>query len=339
MIDDLPPLVPIEDFWLRQANAQRYSFECAPYGIPTEITANQPDVLEAARLSVQRYSTAAEPAGLAARIQIVVRPGRVVPLPEDLEGLLTYTGLGEWITLSAGAWGYGFANLRMRTAVVVLSPSLATDTRFVSRYFIDHYVLNFALTEWAMLHASCVLDAAGRNLVIMVATHNTGKSTTALRLARAGFRFLADGMAVLKSDPQGFIAGGYPIGEVKLRQDVLAWFPEYTGETVCVREQQKTILNLRAAHPEQVVESLVKPVSIHVCFVERHALSRTDVSEVELPEAARIIAANTAFWNEASQVRHNSAILNHLLQTASLHRLHLGDDADLLVRAFDRLVR
>lgn len=333
----LPSFTPTEDFWSRQANAQTHVFECAPYGIPAIVTANDAGVLSAARLSAGRYSAADEIAGHPIRIQIAVQRGSTLTPPANLEKRLVYTGLNEWIILSAGEWGHGFANLQTRIACIALSSTLAADARFVSRYFIDHYVLNLALTEWAMLHASCVLDADRRRLIIMVATHNTGKSTAALRLARAGFAFLADGMALFKTRDNGLIVGGYPIGEVKLRDDVLTWFPEYTGETVRVREQQKTIVNLRAAHPDRVVESLVEPEAIHLVFVERRETPPTSVAAIDASEAARFIAGNTAYWNEAAQLAHNTATLQRLLQIAQLHRVYLGSDPQHFADTIRRL--
>jgi len=346
MTDRLPPIIPTEDFWSRQANAQVYSFDCAPFGIPTRITANQAEVLAAARLSAGRYSQATESGGQPIQIQIVVRQGSSRPVPDDLTNRLVYSGVGEWIAVSAGDWGHGFANLNTRTACVFLSQSLAADARFVSRYFIDHYVLNLILTEWAMLHASCVLDASRQRLIIMVATHNTGKSTTALHLTRAGYLFLADGMAVLRpqeppagSDPAGgsLVVGGYPIGEVKLRDDVLALFPEYTGEAVRVREQQKTIVNLRAAHPDRIVESLITPSSIHVCFVERHAQLQTQLVSIDMAEAVHLLAANTVYWNDASKLEHNTATLHHLLRIANVQRVCLGTHPPDIVATIQKL--
>nr|MBI2905901.1 hypothetical protein [Chloroflexota bacterium] len=222
-----------EDFWSRRANVQRHSFTFAPFGVPTEITANDPVVLPAAKLSAGRYSRAPNVGGRPIRVSIVVGAQVTAPVPPDLPDRLVYAGLGDWLTVSVGEWGHGFANRHTREAFVFLSPDLAAEPSLVSRYFVDHYLLNLLMTEWAMLHASCVVDPAGR-LILMVAPHNAGKSTTALRLMRAGHTFLADGMALLKTDGPGLLVGGYPIGEVKLRDDVLALFPEYTGDAVQV---------------------------------------------------------------------------------------------------------
>ena len=337
MSKPFPPIIPTEDFWSRRENAQAHAFECAPYGVPTRITANRADALEAARLSARRYSRSETFEGKPIHIQVVVSREAGAPLPDDLPDRLKYTGVDEWILLSAGEWGHSFGNLRTRTALVALSQTLAADARLVSRYFVDHYVLNFALTEWAMLHASCVLDASRRRLIVMVATHDTGKSTTALRLTRAGFTFLADGIALLKVKNGNLVVGGYPIGEVKLRDDALGWFPEYSGQAIQVREHQKTIVDLRSAHPDRIVESLLTPEAIHLCFVERHDSPRTHIAPIGATEAAQIVSTNTVYWHTPEYLAHNSATLQHVLRTASLHRLRIGGDPDGIVAAFDRL--
>lgn len=344
---ELPPIVPTDDFWSRQANTQTHSFTCAPYGHPANITSNDETALAAVRLSTRRYSAAPETGGERIRIQIVVRPEADASLPNNLTDRLAYSGVGEWITLSAGEWGHGFANLRSREACIVLTRSLAASVRIVSRYFIDHYVLNLILTDWAMLHASCVIDPSGEHLIVMVATHNTGKSTTALRLVRAGYLFLADGIVLLragapaaKSDPTGvsLIAGGYPVGEVKLRDDVLAEFPEYAGESVQVREQQKTIIDLRAVHPQRVAGSLIRPASIHVCCVERSASPATQIDPIDASTAVPLLTGNTAYWNEAPALDHNTATLHHLLRAARWYRLRIGSDTAGLVAAVNRMI-
>lgn len=328
-------LLPTEDFWSRQANIPTDSFEFAPCGIPTRITANQPDILAAAKLSAGRFSLATTTSitnnHIPITFQLVVGRHIEPPLPEDWPEQLRYAGVGEWITVSAGGWGHAFANLQTRTAVAFLSPTLAAATRLVSRYIIDHYLLNFILTEWAMLHASCVLDPAGQRLILMIAPHNTGKSTTALHLLRAGYIFLADGMALLRREGEQWVAGGYPIGEVKLRDDVLALFPDYKGETVRVREQRKTVVNLRAAHPDRLAEKLLVFSRIQLCYMEQSSSARTEITPMSMDEAAIFLAANTVYWDEPERLQHNTALLQALLHTAELYRLRIGSDEQGIV--------
>lgn len=338
MAADIPPLIPSDDFWSRRDNIQKFSFEFAPLGVPTAITANDPGALAAAPLSAKRFGQMSEGQGQRISIQLVVGKIETIPVPLELPERLVYSGVGDWITVSAGEWGHGFANLQTRTALIFLSPALAAETRLVSRYFVDHYLLNFLMTEWAMLHASCVTDSDKKTLLIMVAAHNTGKSTTALRLLRAGYRFLADGMALLKVRDGQLIAGGYPIGEVKLRDDVLAAFPDYVGEAVKVREHRKTVVDLRPLHSKSVLESFVLPSAIHLCFVERGGRAETTITPLAPMAARELLRANTVFWDYAHRLAHNTIVLDHLLGVAKLHRLQLGSDPDKIISAVESLI-
>lgn len=333
------PLIPTEDFWSRQAHRQQHAHTFHALGTPVLISANRPTLLLAARLTSGRYSQAS-PANADAdgiRIQIIERDAPAAPPPAHWPEQLIYSGVGEWISLSAGEWGYGVGDRCRRTAFAVLAQTLARQTHLVSRYVLDHYVLNFLFNDWAMLHASSVLDPSGRTLLVMIGAHNAGKSTTALRLLRAGWRFLADGMLLVQKREGRLIAGGYPIGEVKLRDDVLAQFPDYTGETHVVREQRKTVIDLRAAHPQGVVETLVSPITIHLCFTERGAGPRTLLTPLTAETARQRLAANTVYWDEPEHLQHNSATLHHLIDLAHLHRLTLGSDVDELIATLETL--
>jgi hypothetical protein len=171
----------------------------------------------------------------------------------------------------------------------------------------------------------------------MVAPHNTGKSTTALHLLRAGYIFLADGMALLRPDGPGFVVGGYPIGEVKLRDDVLALFPNYTGEAVRVREQRKTVVNLRAVHGDGLAEALFTPQQIQLCLVERSGSPQTDIAPLSPAEAEPVLAANSVFWDEPSCIAHNTATLQALLESAALYRLRIGTEVNDIIRVINKL--
>jgi len=324
---------PPEDFWSRQHNAQRFSFCFESLDAQVEITSNDKAVLQAAELSARRYSTESKvlrstPSEASGQdfgrsretshsIKIVVTQTNAAPVPADLN--ISYSGVDEWITFSVGEWGHGFGNLKTKVAHAFLSPALAQDVRWVSRFVIDHYVLNFLLTEWAMVHSSCVINSKG-TLIAMVAPHNVGKSTTALRLLRNGDKFLADGMILLKEVDGGLVVGGYPVGEVKLRDDVIGLFPQYHG----ARESGKTVIDLRAAHADLMMTNVFTPESICLCLVERG--SRTSLTPIENGEAAPTLAANTAFWDRESNLKNNSKILNRLLQVARCYRLILGND-------------
>ncbi len=325
------------DFWGRQAHAPHHRFESAPGGTPLTITANSPEVLPAAHLSAGRFSRSEARVGQAMCLNLVVRSQTTPPVPDDWPERLVYSGTGRWLTVAGGEWGHGFADLATREAQIFLSPALAAQTALVSRYFIDHYVLNFLFADWAMLHASGVVDPAGAGLILFVGAHNIGKSTTALRLLRAGYQFLADGMALARFHGQQLLIGGYPIGEVKLRDDVRAAWPEYAGEAVRVREQRKTVVNLRAVHPRQIIEAVLAPTTVHLCFTERGEDRLTTIAPLAPSRAEHWLAANTVFWDEPTRLAFNTQTLQRLLAMAHLHHLRLGHDPDHLLAVLGQL--
>ena len=206
----------------------------------------------------------------------------------------------------------------------------------MSRYFIDHYLLNFLFADWAILHASAVYNMERKQLLLLIAPHKTGKSTTALRLLRAGHAFLADGMALLRLTESGnFIIGGYPIGEVKLRDDMLAEFPEYSGPTVSVREQRKTVVNLRAAHPDQLAEELFEPEQIHLVFMERGTQPNSTAAPLALDDTLKRLGQNTLYWDKAVRLERNSAVLEQLAHSAQSQQLIMGTDVAALIRTIE----
>lgn len=321
-------LTPPEDFWSRRANAPRHQFRFVAWGMPVEVAAHQPGLLAAAQRSARRFGQddgrrTVPPA----YVQIIGQAAPAGEPPADWPAALRYAGAGEWISLSAGAWGHGVGRLDERQALIVLTPALAAQTQLISRFFIDHYVLNFLFRDWAMLHASAVLDPAGRVLVALLGDHDAGKSTTALRLLRAGWHFLADGMLLFQPRADHLAAAGYPIGEVKLRDDALARFPEYAGDPLTVREQRKTVVDLRAAHPDAVVTTTVTPAVLHVCLTERRAgQPHTTLAPLPEAEARAALAAHTVYWDEPERLRTQTRSLEHLLTLAACHRLTLGAD-------------
>ncbi len=333
-----PLLIPAEDFWSRQHNEQRYSTELAPLGMLATVSCNDENILTTVALSEDRFSRAHSNkiGGQPCSIRIAVREAQAAPLSDDFSRKLVYSGVGSNISISAGEWGHGFADLHTREATIFIAPELAASSGLVSRYFVDHYLLNFLFVDWAMLHASAVYNIERKRLLLFIAPHNTGKSTTALRLLRAGHAFLADGMALLRLTDSGkFIVGGYPIGEVKLRDDMLADFPEYSGPTVSVCEQRKTVVNLRAAHPDQLAEELFEPEQIHLVFMERSSEPNSTTGPLALEDTLKRLGQNTLFWDKADRLESNSNVLGQLAHSAQSQRLIMGTEIAALIRTIE----
>jgi hypothetical protein len=97
------------------------------------------------------------------------------------------------------------------------------------------------------------------------------------------------------------------------------------------------VANLRETHPDGLVETLIKPASIQLCFVERNEAAQTRVTDLSRAEALPLLATNTVFWDEASSLKHNSQALQALLRVAKLYRLQIGTSITDIVGVIDTL--
>jgi hypothetical protein len=105
-----------------------------------------------------------------------------------------------------------------------------------------------------------------------------------------------------------------------------------------VREHQKTVVDLRAAHPDRLAESLVVPSAVQLCVVERGTHLATDATQISASAILDDLTANTVYWNYPSQLEHNTAALHHLLRNASLYRLRLSTDPAEIVATMNNLI-
>ena len=136
-------------------------------------------------------------------------------------------------------------------------------------------------------------------------------------------------MALLRKAGSGFEVGGYPVGEVKLRDDVLEMFPAYQGRQVQVREHTKTVVDLRQIHSADLITNTIRPSEISLCFLSRKVKEGKvrPAREVIFPEEAQaLLAGNSVYWDEPARLAHNQVILQALVERASLYRVWLGQD-------------
>jgi hypothetical protein len=106
--------------------------------------------------------------------------------------------------------------------------------RLLAEWYADHGV--------AVMHAGLV--ARGADGVILAGKGGSGKSTTALACARAGFDFLGEDYAALQFTGAGGVVGHSAYNSVFVAPGTAARFPELDGHLVASR---------RAAEPKSVV--------------------------------------------------------------------------------------
>jgi hypothetical protein len=330
----------LEDFWGRRQNRPRFDRTVSVFDRQVELTSNDDGVLGAVDHCLPLYSTAPATDRPSFAVQLVVRagPSDPGPPPENLPNFVQFTGDAAWLTIALGAWGHCYVDLSQGRAVAVLSPQLVRRTDLVSLCLLNTILTNFFIgSGYAMLHASC-LWRAGRALLLM-APHNSGKSTTALRLALAGYPLVCDSMIFLSPYSRSLQLLGFPVGKIKLRRDMLPAFAhlrdwvssEATGTEI------KYGVDLRRVDPALVHQTAVTPSAIDLCLLTRAPGEETFLTPANRADIGGAVVMNSLFFDAEPVWRRNLDLIERLLDRARLHHLAVGSDAGGIVAAVDSL--
>ena len=322
----------LEDFWGRGVHAPEHHRQFRVFGWPVDLLSNYEPVLAAADHAGPQYSRAAPLDRKAFRIQIVVRaagadPG---PIPEKVSRLSRFTGSGDWIHIDLSVWGQCFAELRRGEATIVIEPALAARPALVSQVILNTVLTNFITRHgYAMLHATALVRE--NRVLMLMAPHNSGKSTTALRLALPGhFSLLTDSMVYVTGTENGPQLTGFPVGRGKLRTDMLPRFPELAGRLTqeYVRDETKYILDLRAFNPDLVWEEAFYPRQVDWCLLARTTRPHTTIRPAEEQEAWDAIMVNSLHYDERGIWEENLREIEPLVGMARFWHLELGREGE-----------
>ena len=329
----------LEDFWGRRAFQPHHGRHFRVFGRAATMTSNDATALAALDYSLPLFSTAPESNHPPFVIEIVARP---LPLPpgESVARVVDhvlFTGQGQWIAIHLGPWGQVFADLAAGRAAAVIAPELAARPDLLSLTVLNTVLLNFCLAAgFGMLHASCLWrdDRA----LLLLAPHNTGKSTTALRLVLAGFALVSDSMihvvpeADTALDP---LLVGFPVSRIKLRADMLDAFaplrPFVRPERV--RDETKHVLDLARIDPAYVQTAGVRVAEAILCLLAQGEGEGTTWRPAGDDEVAEAVLANSLFLDSPAVWQRNLAAIDRLLARARCYHLTIGRDADRLVAA------
>ena len=245
--------IEMEDFWSRRANAPKYEKTIHVFGQPVLFDSNHAKVLDAASLAEQMYSTwdSSERIDLACPFHRSYSDPEPAPPPERLVDLIHYTGADDWLSIDLRQWGNCFVDMKRGEAHAVLSSSLAENPEQVCQVLVNTILNNFVTRRgYSMLHASALIK--DEHILVLQAPHGTGKSTTALRLLLNGYQLLSDSQIYLGEREGALWMGGFPVGRIKLRADMLPLFPAMAAEakTEPVRNEIKHRVDLMRVDPE-----------------------------------------------------------------------------------------
>jgi hypothetical protein len=330
----------LEDFWGRRNNQPVYSREFTIFGRPVRMVSNSQDVLVSADFAQPLYSVAPKIDAPPFTIQLIVRalPDSPGPLPENLANQIQYTGYADWLAMHLGPWGHCQIDLAGKQALAVLAPELADKPALVSRYLLNTILTNFLIASgYGFLHTTGLLK--DQRVLLLLATHNSGKSTLALQLALAGYHLLSDSMIFVGHQGPTFQLYGFPVGRIKLRSDMVADFPRLKSllEKEPVRGEIKYTADLRQLDPTLVHETVVEPSEVYLCLLTRGNKPTTRLWPASRSEVVETVMGNSLFYDKAEVWKQNLANIRPVIEQARCYHLQAGSDTAGLVATIDEL--
>ncbi len=321
-----------EDFWGRRQNEARFYRVFRIYGREVRLTSNDEGVLTAVSHVLPLYSRCPHEERPLGEIQLVVQQPPVPPglPPDDLMQAIWYSGADDWLMIRLDRWGQAFADLSRRRTTAVLAPELAQKPELLAHCLLNTILLNYIIADgYGMLHASCLWRDG--QAVLLLAPHNTGKSTTALQLVMHGFQLLADSMVFVDRVGRLF---GFPVGKIRLRADVRDMFPLLQPhlQPVVVRNETKYLLDLREVSGERVAETAVVPQRITLCLLHRHTEKQTRMEPATKTAVWDAVMRNSLYYDRPQIWQANLAQLTPLITQAEAWHLYPGTKTAELVQ-------
>jgi hypothetical protein len=330
----------MEDFWSRRANAPKYEKTIYVFGQPVIFESNHESILEAANLAEQMYSTWDRHEGPAWRVHLTVHDPD--PQPKDpserLIDLVQYAGADDWLSIDLRAWGHCFIDMKRGEAYAVLSASLAEHPRLVCQVLLNTILNNFATRHgFSMLHASALVKDG--QILVLQAPHGTGKSTTALRLLLNGYQLLSDSQIYLTERGGALWMGGFPVGRIRLREDMLPLFPDLmaNAQTEPVRNETKHRVDLMQVNPDLSRREMIEVQRVEFCLLERGEQSQSNIEPLSEDEVWPEIMVNSLHYDTQELWNDNLHRVDLLLRKAELHRLRIGTSEAAILKAVNEL--
>jgi hypothetical protein len=331
----------LEDFWARRNSQPRFERKLSLFGHDLWVSSNQEDVLQAVDLASPSYSIA-EAQGRSFRMTIVVDTrldagsdpsGR---LPDDIH----YVGAETWLSMGIGSWGRAHIDLAAGDAILILDPRLAADPVVLARWVLHTVWTNFLISSgYGVLHATALYRDG--TLLCFVAPHNSGKSTTALRLAfHRNYRLMSDSLLFVDGSPEALRFNAFPVGRVGLRDDSLEELPELTrlARPEVIRSETKYDIDLSQLAPELVQSTAVYPDRIFLYLLERHESPETLLMAASPSHVQEILVANSMFYDSDEAWAPNLAHLDALVRESTSTRLVIGTEVAGLLDVIDQAV-
>lgn len=330
----------MEDFWSRRANAPRYEKTIHVFGQTVLFDSNDEDVLEAAVIAEQMYSFWDSRGDSAWRVHLTVHDPDPLPPPppERLVDRVHYAGAEDWLSIGLDEWGTCFVDRKRGEAFAVLSSSLAEKHQQLCQLMLNTILNNFATRHgFSMLHASALVKDG--QILVLQAPHGTGKSTTALRLLLNGYQLLSDSQIYLVERDEALWMGGFPIGRIKLRADMLPLFPTVAADAQPepVRDETKHRVELARIDPTLTRSEMIHVEQVKFCLLERWDRPESKIEPLSEDELWQEIMVNSLHYDTFEIWNENLRRVALLLHKARLHRLRIGTLEDEIIETVNAL--
>jgi hypothetical protein len=330
----------MEDFWSRRVNAPKYERTIHIFGHPVIFDSNHPHVLDSATLAEPMYSTSDFQNESTWRVHLTVHDPNPIPAPppKRLVDLIHFAGADDWLSIDMQEWGNCFVDMKRGEAHAVLSSSLAEQPEQVNLILLNTILTNFVTRHgYSMLHASALVK--DDHILLLQAPHGTGKSTTALRLLLNGYKLLSDSMVYIGEHNDELWMGGFPVGRIKLRTDMLPLFPALAAEAVDepVRDETKHRVELNRVDAGLTYREMIQINRVEYCLLERWDKSESNIEPLTKDELWPEIMANSLLYDTPKLWRENLRKIELLLKKSNLHRLRIGTSEDEILKTVNSL--
>jgi hypothetical protein len=330
----------MEDFWSRRANAPKYEKTIHIFGHAVTFDSNHQKILESATLAEQMYSTGDVRGEAAWHVHLTVHDPdpQPAPPPERLIDLVHYAGADDWLSIDLRAWGHCFVDMKRGEAHAVLASPFAENPEQVCLVLVNTILTNFLTRHgYSMLHASALVKKG--HLLLLQAPHGTGKSTTALRLLLNGYQLLSDSMVYIGERNGELWMGGFPVGRIKLRTDMLPLFPALAAkaQTEPVRNETKYRVDLTRVDPALSRSEMIQVQRVEFCLLERWEKSESKIEPLSEEELWPEIMVNSLHYDTPELWKENLRRIELLLRKAKLHRLRIGTSETEIIKTVNQL--
>ena len=334
-------LATLEDFWQRRDWNSTSSQTLTLFGQPLHLRCNNDGLTEAVRHALSAFSVAPPVAAPPFNLNIVVNTSDTPPgkPPRDLYATNSFYGGDNWLMIHAGVWGHAHIDLATLTATAVVTSTLANEPDIVARGLLHTVFTNLLFAAgYAMLHCTALLR--NDHLLLLMAPHNSGKSTTALRLALSGLKLLSDSQVYVSPHHMPLHIMGFPVGRARLRSDMLPSFPQLHAflQPEAVRGETKFSFRLQDFDPSLVQQEAIAVETVDLCLLQLGNSAETTITPASSDEVWHAVMQNSLFFDSRTQWQRNLKTVSPLIERADGHHLFVGSEPDGIVKRIDQLL-